>query len=227
MLSGRGYGLLVRLGALLVFWVCLTGILIASEKAVVHSGALTAFDRRAAAWAVDHRSPQLDAVMTAVTWGGSWVALVAAGVLIAVLVARRRIPLLAGAIAVVAWAGEAAGVGLAKEIVQRPRPPERLWLTGANGWSWPSGHAAVAVVVFTTLAVIAAYLGRTSAYWALAWPAAVLAVLAVGFSRIELGVHWSTDVIASLAFVVLWLLGVAAVFRMSSVHVPPRPKPSP
>jgi len=224
--SRSGYGLLVRLGALLVLWVCLTGILIASEIAVVHSAALTAFDRRATAWVVDQRSPPLDAVMKAVTWGGSWVAVVAAGGLIAVLAARRRIPMLAVGIAVVAWAGEAAGVGLAKEIVQRPRPPERLWLTSANGWSWPSGHAAVAVVVFTTLAVIAAYLGRTWTYCAVAWPAAALAVVAVGFSRIELGVHWATDVIASLAFVVLWLLGVAAAFRTASIRVPPRSTPS-
>jgi membrane-associated phospholipid phosphatase len=221
-----GCGLFVRLGALLVLWVCLTGILIASEVAVVHSAVLTAFDRRATAWAVEHRSPPLDALMKAVTWGGSWVAVVAAGVMIAVLAARRRIPILAVGIAVVVWAGEAAGVGLTKEIVQRPRPPERLWLTSANGWSWPSGHAAVAAVVFTTLAVIVAYLGRTSAYRAVAWPAAALAVVAVGFSRIELGVHWTTDVIASLAFVVPWLLGVAAVFRTASLHAPPRPRPS-
>jgi membrane-associated phospholipid phosphatase len=163
--------------------------------------------------------------MRAVTWGGSWVAVVAAGVLIAILVARRRIPMRAGAIAVVAWAGEAAGVGLAKEIVQRPRPPERLWLISANGWSWPSGHTAVAVVVFATLALMAAYLGRTSTYRVLAWPAAVLAVFAVGFSRIELGVHWATDVIASLAFVVLWLLGVAAVFRTVSIDRPRQRRP--
>ena len=94
-LSGTGYGLVFRLGALLVLWVCLTGILIASEKAVVDSAALTGFDRRATAWAVDHRTPPLDAGMKAVTWGGWWVAVVAAGVLIAVLVARRRIPILA------------------------------------------------------------------------------------------------------------------------------------
>jgi undecaprenyl-diphosphatase len=72
---------------------------------------------------------------------------------------------------------------------------------------------AVAVVVFIVLALIVTHLFPTSPVRASAWALAVIAIAAVGFSRIELGVHWSTDVMASLVFVSLWLLAIVTLFR--------------
>jgi undecaprenyl-diphosphatase len=72
---------------------------------------------------------------------------------------------------------------------------------------------AVAVVVFTVFALLVTHLSSSSAVRATAWSLAGLAVVTVGFSRIELGVHWSTDVIASLVFVSLWLSATVTVFR--------------
>jgi membrane-associated phospholipid phosphatase len=45
-----------------------------------------------------------------------------------------------------------------------------------------------------------------------AWAVAVFAMAVVGFSRIELGVHWTTDVLASFVFVSLWLLAIVTLF---------------
>ena len=150
--------------------------------------------------------------MKVLTWMGSWVALVATGILLVLLVFLRRLPAAAVLVAIIAWAGEAGGVALAKHVVHRSRPPSEVRLVSAHGWSWPSGHTAVAVVVFTTVALVVIAAIPGAGYRTLAWVLAVLAVGTVAFSRIELGVHWSTDVAASMVFVTTWLLAVSSLF---------------
>ena len=202
----------VRALILVVAWAALTGILIAVGMGVTHSSSANAFDHHLTSVVVAHRTSPLNALMKAVTWLGSWVALVATGILLVVLAFGRRLPMVAILLGVVAWAGEASSVTLAKHLVQRARPPQDLRLVSAHGWSWPSGHTAVAVVIYTTLALVVAVIGPSSAHRALAWVLSALAVCAVAFSRIELGVHWTTDVIASIIFVGAWLLVLFALF---------------
>jgi undecaprenyl-diphosphatase len=194
-------------------WAALTGILIVVGIAVVHSSAVNHFDQRVSTTVVAHRSPALDALMKAVTWLGSWVALVVTASVLLVLAVRKRLPWAAVLVAVVAWGGEAGGVALAKHVVQRQRPPEKLWLVATHGWSWPSGHTATAVLLFTVLAAVVTYLGPPKVTLAVTWSAALVAVALVAFSRIELGVHWSTDVIASALFVTAWLAVLGFTFR--------------
>ncbi len=147
--------------------------------------------------------------MKAVTWLGSWVAVLVAAAIIALLVFTRRLPVLAAVVAVFAWAGAAGGVRIGKEVVSRSRPPKAIWLVRAHGWSFPSGHAASACLVFTILAVCVAGLARHRAARILGWLIAGLAIAAVAFSRVELGVHWITDVIAGVVFTASWLTAIA------------------
>jgi membrane protein DedA with SNARE-associated domain/membrane-associated phospholipid phosphatase len=93
-----------------------------------------------------------------------------------------------------------AGVHIAKAAVDRPRPPDPL--VDAGGSSFPSGHAATAVV-FLILAVIAAR-ALPNLTWRVAMivGAAVFAVL-IGLSRIYLRVHYWSDVTGG------WSLGLA------------------
>jgi len=93
-----------------------------------------------------------------------------------------------------------AGVAAVKLLVSRPRPPAGEALTQASGFSFPSGHAAAAVAVYAVLALLLARRcrGRTRIALALAGG---LIVLAVGASRVYLGVHYPTDVVAG------WLTG--------------------
>jgi membrane-associated phospholipid phosphatase len=202
---------LFRLAVLAVIWAGLVGLLIAAGEFVVHSAAVTHFDQHVTKTVVNSRTAALSSVMKSVTWLGSWVALLVAAVVIVVLVSTRRLPILALVVAVVAWAGEAGGVRIGKAVVGRHRPPQVIWLVTAHGWSFPSGHTAAACLAFTALALCVATPARPRAVRILCWLIAGLAVAATGFSRVELGVHWTTDVIASVLFVAGWLTAVVLV----------------
>jgi undecaprenyl-diphosphatase len=149
--------------------------------------------------------------MKAMTWLGSWVAVLVTAVIIAVLVITRRLPVLAAIVAVFAWAGEAGGVAIGKAVVGRRRPPRAIWLVHARGWSFPSGHSAATCLAFAILALCVATLARRRGASIAGWLTAGLAVAATAFSRVELGVHWTTDVIASVVFVASWLTAIGIV----------------
>ncbi|MGK9286534.1 phosphatase PAP2 family protein [Sinorhizobium meliloti] len=90
---------------------------------------------------------------------------------------------------------------LAKTVIDRPRPDLVSHGSFVTSASFPSGHSMMAAVVYLTLAVMIARVRprwRTKAYILLC---AVLIALLVGVSRVYLGVHWPTDVLAG------WTIG--------------------
>jgi undecaprenyl-diphosphatase len=198
---------------LVAAWAILSGLLILVGEGIEHSSALRSMDRTITAFVVDHRTPALNQLMKAVTWTGSWIATLVVAVLVAVFAWRRFLPVLAVIAVLGGWLGELSAVHLVKAVVQRPRPPEPVRLVVAHGWAFPSGHTANAVVVFATGAFLATrFLGHRKAP-VLTWAMAVLIIALVGFSRIELGVHWTTDVVASLIWTACWLLILVTVLR--------------
>jgi len=81
----------------------------------------------------------------------------------------------------------ASACKVASAVIARARPPARYWLANPVGHSFPSRH--------TTYATLALGAG-TRGYPRPARHAAAALCLAVGVSRVYLGVHWSTDVAA-------------------------------
>ena len=124
-------------------------------------------------------------------WVGSWVALVATGIVKFILAfrgeyrPRRPLPRSSPGL-------ESQRGALVKKIVQRPRTPEELWLVHAHGWSMPSGRTAAGLLIYTVWAILVKTWVRR--LWALTWALAGLSVAMAGFSRIELGLHWTADV---------------------------------
>ena len=85
-------------------------------------------------------------------------------------------------------------------------------LVAAHGSSWPSGHTATATLVFAVLAAVVWALTPRAGPRTFAALASIVAVVLVAFSRVEPGVHWTTDVLASVVFVTAWLsVGRAAL----------------
>lgn len=86
-----------------------------------------------------------------------------------------------------------------KNWIERPRPPITNALLPVAGYSFPSGHAFVA---FSFYGLLFYFLGRTAkgkVRKAFITALGVAVIFAIGFSRIYLGVHWLSDVLASYA----------------------------
>jgi undecaprenyl-diphosphatase len=94
-----------------------------------------------------------------------------------------------------------------KFLVTRPRPPRADWLDPVASWSFPSSHSAGAMMTCVALAMLVP--GR------MAFGAAIIFAVLVGWSRLALGVHWPGDVLAGWGFGLFWI-GTAASLRPTS-----------
>ncbi|HTP22996.1 MAG TPA: phosphatase PAP2 family protein [Solirubrobacteraceae bacterium] len=160
----------------------------------------TSFDTSVTTWMVGHRTGSLTTLARFLSTVGSQKILIpVAGVAAVLLVGRRRL-VLAGLV-VGGWAGALGLYNLVKHFVHRPRPPADLWLTKVTSTSFPSGHATQSLATFVALAFVAAALVARSGGAAKGLAFALAA--GIGWSRVYLGVHWTTDVIAG------WLTGAA------------------
>ncbi len=100
---------------------------------------------------------------------------------------------------------------LAKLGFDRPRPELVPHGTLVYTTSFPSGHSMMAAVTYLTLATMVARVQPTRALKAYVLSLAVLVTVAVGVSRVYLGVHWPTDVLAGWTAGAAWALGCSAV----------------
>ncbi len=162
----------------------------------------TSFDQSITSWVVTHRAHGWTTLARWLSTVGSQKVLAPLAVLVilALLVRRRRV---SAAFLFLAWGGGIVLYSIVKPVVDRHRPPMDIWLTSASGASFPSGHATQSVAALLGLAIVGA-LWAPRARVPLAVLAAVLTA-GIGWSRVYLGVHWTTDVVAG------WLLGAAWV----------------
>ncbi|GAA2054033.1 phosphatase PAP2 family protein [Williamsia deligens] len=161
-------------------------------------------------WVADHRIAWLTTAFRVITTVGNTAAMTLIAVLATIVLWRRH-----RALALTVLLGSASGWLLMQALkygVGRPRPPERFRVLAIDTYSFPSGHAMMSAIVLGLVAVAA---WRTST-WVRAHRAVLLlapiASLLIGASRVYLGVHWTTDVVAGWAFGAAWValsLGVA------------------
>ena len=170
------------------------------------------FDRAVLLWINSHSPEWLDGPMRLVTaLGYYWIVvpLLAVAVLAFYLAGWR----LSAVLLLVSTVGSSLLTTVLKAVFERSRP--ELFDSGysASFYSFPSGHATVAVGFYGTLTLILAYRLRGPARWAVV-TLGFLLVLLIGFSRLYLGVHYPTDVIAGFLAAPLWVISVGAVYAV-------------
>ncbi|MBC3764220.1 phosphatase PAP2 family protein [Quadrisphaera sp. RL12-1S] len=112
-----------------------------------------------------------------------------------------------------------------KRLVDRPRPPAAEALDHPLDPSFPSGHATASAALATGLAVLAVAALRSAVARVLAVAASAAYSLVVGLSRVYLGAHWLTDVLAGWCTGAALGLVVAALVRPWDRPPPPPPAP--
>ena len=114
---------------------------------------------------------------------------------------RRR---LEAVIIAVAFGGGLAISQALKGFFARERPPEIYRASDILNASFPSGHALLSAVVFLTLGAMLAQAAKGRALRIYVMAVAIVLVLLVGVTRIYLGVHWMTDVLAGWSAGAAW-----------------------
>ena len=179
---------------------------------VVIEGESRRVDRAVLLWIHTTFPGWLDGPMRIVTaLGYYWVVLPLLGVVIALF--YREGWRLAATLLLVSTAGSVVLTTVLKSVIRRVRP--ELFDSGyhASFYSFPSGHATVAVGFYGMLTLVLAYRLRGTARWAVG-VSGVIVVLLIGFSRLYLGVHYPTDVVAGYLAALLWLVCVGAVYAL-------------
>jgi undecaprenyl-diphosphatase len=210
-------GLGIALGAALLFGF------VASLMA---AGATQAFDDAVLLWLNQYASESLDPVALEITALGSgasvWMVVVVGSVF---LWATRH--QYSAALLWVAALGSSMVSSTLKFSFDRPRPQLFEWRTDYAGLSsFPSGHATTAMVVYATLAYLVIRLEPTHRLRRLTIAIAALVVLLIGITRLYLGVHYPSDVIAGYLIGAVWAtvcaLGIEAVryFRDRNPEAP-------
>ena len=198
-------------GALLTAWAG-DGFIDLAERVHASSSTLIKIDTSIHDWAVRERRSGATTFFTIMTIIGGPLGLAVLLTIIAATLAIKRRWRWLIYLAITAGGGALLNLEL-KRYFARARPDVAEMLRRANGYSFPSGHAMGSAVAFGALAYLAFRAIRS-------WPAkaAVIAFLytllaAVALSRVYLGVHWISDVLAGVTAGTVWVTTTTVAYE--------------
>jgi membrane-associated phospholipid phosphatase len=202
----------LAIGTLIIVWTAdaFTDIAAALKE---KSPTVQRIDAAVHEWFGSRRTPFTSALFVAITTVGGTVGMGAlVATVLAALMARRRYR----------WAAYLAitsvGGALLNQLLKfhylRERPDLKAAVLDAMGYSFPSGHAMSGTIILGALAYLAARSIREWKNKSAALSALATFALAIGISRVYLGVHWTSDVGAGFAAGLLWVTATTTGYEL-------------
>jgi len=164
-------------------------------------------------WFSRSRTPFMNALFVGITTVGGAVTMgLVVALTVILLTARRRFR----------WAAylgiTAVGGVLLNQLLKlhfaRQRPDLMGAILGADGYSFPSGHTMGGTIVLGALGYLAARSAPTWKGKSAVLAALATADLAIAISRLYLGVHWTSDILAGLAAGLLWVAATTTAYEL-------------
>jgi undecaprenyl-diphosphatase len=183
----------------------------------VSSGSTQSFDESVLRWIGEHRSPMLEPIMMEITFLGT-------GTVVMAIVAVSGLFLwlsnhkYSAALLLICTLGGILLNNLLKVGYSRPRPQLFDWVAPALSWSFPSGHAMSAAAVYGTVAYLAARLQKRHIHRVITMVCAVVLICMIAITRLYLGVHYPSDVIAGVIIGLAWAAFCMATLEAIQVY---------
>lgn len=165
---------------------------------------ITVVDREFAVWLHLHATPTLTEVMKLISVLGSWPVVTGIWLFIALYFLRKRSRYRLLALTLTVPVGMLLN-GMLKYAFHRSRPVWDNPIIMIATFSFPSGHAMAATLLYGFLAAFGVRKMQGWRWRVLAVLAAGLLIVLIGFSRLYLGIHYLSDVLAGMAAGSAWL----------------------
>lgn len=192
---------------LIICFVCLIGFLALAEDVFNHDimkGDIIGYELISKFLIRDNITP----IMKIITWFGSAYCLISLTLILFVTIKNKRVGALIGInISIITIINQ-----LLKFILQRPRPTE-FRIVNESGYSFPSGHSMISMAFYGFLAYLI-YKNIKNKYvkWILIIVLLLLPLL-IGISRIYLGVHYTSDVLAGFLISISYLIVYTSIIN--------------
>ncbi len=208
------HGVVMRGPAYFLVLATIAAALFCGLAVAVETNRLAGFDEAIRMALHSLTTPVLTLLAEKVTWLGTLGVLALFGVVaVAVLVRARRRE--GAAFLTVTMVGALALENGLKFWFQRVRPPPFFGSEPVT-YSFPSGHALFSLCFYGGLAIAASRSVQSAAMKTGMWIATVFLVLAIGGTRIYLGVHYPSDVLGGYLVAIAWIAVVSSAYQRSA-----------
>lgn len=161
-----------------------------------------AFDTTIREWAYSQRNAVLNRILICITYMGNWQTIVTLGLVLLIYPATRKKIGLPFAITA---ASSTIIYKVAKSAFQRPRPDLSVRIIEESGYSFPSGHSMNCIVIYGILIYLIRRYCKDRRIANVLTIILSLLIIAIGCSRVYVGVHFPTDILGG------WSLGIAVL----------------
>lgn len=189
-----------KMRAMIIIIICLVGWAVILLSVITEN--ISSFDDIIRIPIYGLRNEDVTIFMKAITLMGNWEVVIAICLMLLILkktIKTYGIPIVCGTIAVTIINN------IIKVIVKRPRPDDIVHLVLEHSYSFPSGHSITSMFLYGMMIYLIYNNMQSSRYRTFAIIALLIPALGVGVSRIYLGVHYPSDVLAG------WLLGIVVI----------------